>query len=1113
MLLVQPRLFAQIHYIQSASNFSSSNASKLSASFTTNTTAGNTIVVGASTVGPVISSISDTQGNTYVQAVANGPNAIWYASNVKAGADTVTANFAASTTFSLIYVHEYSGLAPSPLDQTSSQTGTGTAVTSGAKITTQANELIFGYASVDHFTQSAGSGFSARQTAGGNMSEDMIVSTAGTYSASFTQNGSFAWTGLMATFKQVAPNPIYIQSNSNVAWTSASSVSASFTKSTTAGNTIVVAVSTVGPAVSSVSDSQGNIYAQAVSNGPDAIWYAGNIKAGTDAVTANFASSSGFGLIYIHEYAGLATNPLDQISSLTGTGMAVTSGAKTVTQGNELIFGYASVDHFVQSAGSGFSARQTAGGNMSEDMIVSTAGAYSANFTQNGSLGWTALMATFAGAAGGIGGGSAPKAVITANPTSGVAPLAVSFSGSGSTDTGGTITSYAWNFGDGQTSTVVSPSHIYAATGTYTASLTVTDSGGKQNSSTTTITASGPADPSIGVSISPRRAALTIGQKLGNLNAIVTKDNSNQGVTWSISPVGGGFTPGGSASGANVTLTAPSTAGVYTVTATSVTDVTKSDSITVAVTDLAGVYTYHNNLARNGANTQEYALTPAVVGSTAFGKLFSCTADGAIYAQPLWVANVTIGGVKHNVVYVATQHDGLFAFDADANPCVRLWNANLIDANHGGTTGETSVPDSLVQNVGVGGSDITPEIGVTGTPVIDPSTNTLYVVSKSSNASGTVFQRLHAIDITTGNEKFGGPANIGPSITYPGSGDGGTTVTFSTHYQNQRCGLALVNGTVYVVWASHGDILPYYGWVVSFNAATLAVKNVLNLSPNVQYGGIWMSGGAPAADSNGNLYVITGNATFDVTNASGPKNDYGDSALQLSPTLNINSYFAPSDESMDNAVDHDFGSGGATLIVNDASASPKHLLVGGGKDGTLYVLDGDTMGGFGDTKARQFFNIGSNVFATGAFWDNTYYIAGRGNLISYAFDPTSKMFGTTTFQSTTTYGFPGATPSVSATGSASNGIVWTLVTGSYCTSEAKSCGPAVLHANDATNVSHEIWNSSTASGDAAGYAVKFTVPTIANGKVYIGTRGNNIGGPDTSTSAPGELDVYGLKPN
>ena len=641
-----------------------------------------------------------------------------------------------------------------------------------------------------------------------------------------------------------------------------------------------------------------------------------------------------------------------------------------------------------------------------------------------------------------------------------------------------------------------------------TVTLTATSVADTTKQATTTITITAPISSSIIISVSPTRAALTVGQTFASLSGTVTNDSSNQGVAWSISPAGATFSPSTSASGANVTLTAPATAGVYTVTATSVADATRSATMTVAVTDLPGVYTYHNNLARDGANTQEYALTPTLVGSSAFGKLSSCHTDGAIYAQPLWVANLTVNGAKHNVVFVATQHDSLYAFDADANPCVQLLYANLIDSNHGGTSGETSVPDSLVQIVGVGGSDISPEIGVTGTPVIDPSTNTLYVVTKSSNSGGTVFQRLHGIDITTGNEKFGGPADITSNITYPGTGDGGTTVSFSTHYQNQRAGLALVNGAVYVAWASHGDILPYYGWIVAFDASSLAVKHVLNVSPNVQYGGIWMSGGAPAADTNNNLYLITSNADFDVTNTSGPNNDYGDSFLQLSPSLAINTYFTPSDQATDNAIDHDFGSGGATVIVNEASGSLNPLVVGGGKDGTLYLLNGDKMGGLGDSNALQLFNIGSNIFATGAFWNNRYYIAGRGALVSYSFDSSA-----IASQSTTIYGFPGASPSVSATGTSSNGIVWALANAAYCTSESKSCGPTVLHAYDATNLANELWNSSVSSSDAAGYAVKFTVPTVANGKVYVGTRGNNVGGSDGSTSVPGELDVYGLKPN
>ncbi len=340
--------------------------------------------------------------------------------------------------------------------------------------------------------------------------------------------------------------------------------------------------------------------------------------------------------------------------------------------------------------------------------------------------------------------------------------------------------------------------------------------------------------------------------------------------------------------GVAVSYTAPSSAGSYTITATSITDTATTSSITVYVTNLAGVYTYHDDLARDGVNSQEYALTTSSVNTSTFGKLFSCTVDGAIYAQPLWVANVTINSVKHNVVFVASQHDSLFAFDADANPCVQLWQVSLIDSNHGGSAAETTVPSGVPGYlVGSGSGDITPEVGVTGTPVIDPSTGTLYVVSKSVNLSGpTFYQRLHAIDITTGNEKFSGPANITPSnVTFPGTGDGGSTVVFNARQQNQRPGLALVNGVVYVAWSSHEDTLPYYGWVVAFSASNLAITNVLNVSPNVQYGGIWMGGGAPSADANNNIYLITGNARFDVTNGSAPNNDYGDSFLQLSGSL------------------------------------------------------------------------------------------------------------------------------------------------------------------------------------------------------------------------------------
>jgi hypothetical protein len=614
----------------------------------------------------------------------------------------------------------------------------------------------------------------------------------------------------------------------------------------------------------------------------------------------------------------------------------------------------------------------------------------------------------------------------------------------------------------------------------------------------------------IAVTLSPNLGGATVTQQI-QLTASVANDVGAAGVTWSVSE-------GGTLTGQATTVASFSaaTAGIYTVTATSVADSSKSATATIGVTDLQGVYTYHNDLARDGANTQEYALTTSSVDTSTFGKLFSCTVDGAVYAQPLWIANLTINGATHNVVLVATQHDSLYAFDADASPCVQLWKASLIDGNHGGTTGETTVPSGVSGYlVGQGTGDITPEVGATGTPVIDPSANTLYVVSKSMNSGGTSFyQRLHAIDLTSGNEKFGGPANITSSITFPGTGDGGSTVSFNAQQQNQRPGLALVNGVVYVAWASHEDTLPYYGWVVGFNASTLAVTNILNVSPNVQYGGIWMGGGAPSADGNNNIYLITGNAAFDVTNGSAPNNDYGDSFLQLSSGLTVSSFFTPSDQATDDADDHDFGAGGAAVVLNLASGTLKHLVIGGGKDGTLYVLNGDNMGGLGDSNARQYVNIGTGIFATGAFWNNNYYIAGIGGpLVSYSFNSSTNLFNTANpSQSSTSYGFPGASPSVSSTGS-SNGIVWALDNGNYCTPHSPGCGPAVLHAYNATTLSSDLWNSSLVPGDAAGNAVQFTVPTVANGKVYVGTRGNNTGGVFGSTSVSGELDVYGLKPN
>lgn len=584
-----------------------------------------------------------------------------------------------------------------------------------------------------------------------------------------------------------------------------------------------------------------------------------------------------------------------------------------------------------------------------------------------------------------------------------------------------------------------------------------------------------------------------------------------------------------------VTFTAPAAAGVYTVTATSVSNPAQSSSATVGVTALPGVYTWHDDLARDGANTQEYALTPANVSTSSFGKLFSCPTDGAIYAQPLWVANLAVNGGTHNVVFVATEHDGLFAFDADASPCVTLWQSNLIDTSHGGLPGEIPVPDVKgTALVGAGYADISPEVGVTGTPVIDPQAGILYVVTKSvvcsatpcsASGSNDFYQRLHAIDIKTGQERQGSPVLI--QATFPGSGDGGANDTFVAQEENQRPGLALVNGTVYIAWASHEDKAPFYGWVIgyTYSGSGFTRSAVLNVAPNVGEGGIWMSGAAPAADSSNNLYLITSNAPFDVTNASPPNNDYGDSFLKLTTGLQVEQYFTPSDQAQDNNLDNDFGAGGAAVLADLPAGSPVlHLVIGGGKDGGLYVLNRDSLGGYGDSHAWQLISAGTEdlsswnggvIFSTGAFWNNHYYLAAQSQpLTDYVLNTSTAKFskGAVSTSPSGGYAYPGSSPSVSASGT-SNGIVWVLDSSQYCFGKGATCGPAVLHAYSAANVATELWNSSMIAADAAGYGVKFTVPTVANGKVYVPTRGNNTGGVDSSTSVPGELDVYGLKPN
>jgi hypothetical protein len=626
-----------------------------------------------------------------------------------------------------------------------------------------------------------------------------------------------------------------------------------------------------------------------------------------------------------------------------------------------------------------------------------------------------------------------------------------------------------------------------------TASATTPSAGGSSNAT---------------VSVSPRRGGLTTSQTL-SLTATLANDTTNAGVTWSSSG-GGSFS---STTASNTVFTAPATAGVVTITATSVANPSANATATIGVTNLAGVLTYHNDLSRDGVNQQEFALTPTNVTSATFGKLFSCNADGTIYTQPLWIPNVSVGGGTHNVILVATMRDSVYLFDADASPCVTYWSKQLVPS--GETWGSYS---------NVGSSDIFPDIGILGTPVIDPSTKAVYLVTKTKTSSGGAYkQRLHALNLADGSERTNSPVSLDNTITAPGTCDGGTTVSFDPLRENQRPGLALVNGTVYVSWASHGDMGNYHGWVIAFNSSTLARTILWNVTPNTVSGfaycrgGIWMSGGAPAIDSSNNVYVMTGNGVFDA-NIGG--SNYSDSFVKLNSSLAVLDYFTPHDQANLDSTDFDVGAGGTALLIDQTSGPIAHLLVGATKSGTFYVLNRDNLGHYnasGDSAAVQSWTSSGHSFSTPAFWNNNMYYFGAsfGGLQvgeQYTFNPSTGLFNTTpAFSTSAGLGFPGATPSISSNGT-SNGIVWAIDSLHYGTknSGVSSASAAILHAYSAANIGTELWNSTQGTGNAPGFAVKFTVPTVANGKVYVGTRGND----DTNGSGTifGELDVYGLLP-
>jgi hypothetical protein len=503
-----------------------------------------------------------------------------------------------------------------------------------------------------------------------------------------------------------------------------------------------------------------------------------------------------------------------------------------------------------------------------------------------------------------------------------------------------------------------------------------------------------------------------------------------------------------------------------------------STTVVLTVNPGIDVPTYHYENMRLGQDLQEKTLSPATVTSSNFGKLGAFAVDGLVDAQPLLLSNVQIPNLgPRNVLYVATEHGTIFAFDADAAGGAMtsaLWTTSTL------LPGETTSDDRDCDTV-------VPEIGITSTPVIDRTIGAIYVVAMSKDGSGNYFQRIHALDLTTGKELFGGPTTI--TASYPGVGAGSSNgmVPFDPSLYDDRAALIEVNGSIYTTWASHCDLGPYTSWVIAYSATTLQQTGALNLVPNGERGGIWMSGAGPAADAAGNLYIIIGNGDFDTTlDARGfpISGNCGNCFVKLSTApLALVDYFTPSNTVTESDNDYDFGSGGPMLLpdVTDTNGLTRHLAVGAGKDVIFYVVDRDNMGKFnqsGNTIYQELpgalFGI---VFSAPAYFNGTIYYGSASDAVKAFPVEKATVPLTASSRSQNRYHYPGATPTVSANGT-TNGIVWTV----------ENANPAILHAYDATNLANEIYSSSQASNGRDQFSDnKFITPMVANGRVYIGT--------------------------
>jgi hypothetical protein len=490
--------------------------------------------------------------------------------------------------------------------------------------------------------------------------------------------------------------------------------------------------------------------------------------------------------------------------------------------------------------------------------------------------------------------------------------------------------------------------------------------------------------------------------------------------------------------------------------------------------------------ARTGASLNETTLTPRNVNARQFGKLFSMKVDGDVYAQPLFLAGVQIPGKgKHDVVFIVTEHDSAYAFDAYGNPSAPLWQVSLL--KDGGTT----VPQGDVSCF-----FIQPEVGITSTPVIDARTGTLYVLARTKLghllSADEYHQQLHALAATNGAEKFGGPVEIQATVRGRGDGSSGGNIAFGPLRENPRAALLLTNGTVYLSWASSCDVGPYHGWVMSYDAQTLKQKAVFNDSPDADDGGIWASDTGIAADKEGNVFLATGNGRFD---ASKGGRDYGDTLLKLDGRdLRVGDYFTPFNADQLNANDADLGSGGPLLLPDQPGPHP-HLALIAGKDPLIYVLDRDHLGHFQATDnshAVETIPTKGGIYGSMAYWNHNVFVLSDGDALR-DYEVTA---GKLKYKAASSFELRdhAATPAISANGT-KDAIVWVVSSKGWNSPDRT----AVLYAVDASNIAHELYSSEqNPARDRAGLALRFNIPTIVNGHVYVGSKK--------------EVDVYGLLP-